>query len=293
MEKSFNSYKGYIYKITNIQNNKCYIGQTIQENVYSYIEQHFNIAFRNQDLKENKKGRLFYNTIRKYGRKNFKIFILGEIEEINKKKLKQKLDESEIECISFFNSTNEIYGYNLTKGGDGVWGIIPWSKGLTKETDERIKKLADNKMGISFSEQRKKNVSIGHQNMMMINNGIINKQIKKDKLQFYIDQGWQPFRLLSEKCKNRVWINNGQINKKVSKNVLNNYLDSGWIFGKLNNNHMKGRIRILNKNDNTEKRIKQEDLQNYLNVGWELVTDENKKLLAHKYITNTNSKKNS
>jgi hypothetical protein len=68
-----NKYYGVIYKITNLYNNKCYIGQTTEKNFYKYIKNHFCIAIKNFD----KNTKKFYNAIRKYGKKSFKWEILG------------------------------------------------------------------------------------------------------------------------------------------------------------------------------------------------------------------------
>jgi len=55
--------------------------------------------------------------IRKYKKHNFKWEILGYC------KTYEELDNCEKECISFFNSNNKIYGYNLIEGGSGCKGI--------------------------------------------------------------------------------------------------------------------------------------------------------------------------
>lgn len=132
---------GLVYKVTNIQNNKCYIGYTTQ-NYEKYINNHFKNAFKN------KKGRkkVFYNAIKKWGKFNFKCEILGYCYS------KEEINECEKECIYFFRSYgsdsihyDNIYGYNMTKGGDGgnTCGDSSWNKGLTKETDSRVKKQGE------------------------------------------------------------------------------------------------------------------------------------------------------
>ena len=168
---------GYIYLIQNIQNNKIYIGKTVK-NPIKYIKKHFQYA-----LREASPTKYFYNAIRKYGKENFKIKILGEIISRSIRNLNKKLNQVEIECIFHFRSFgsnginyDDTYGYNQTKGGDGwqkgsiPWNkglvgiyseeakqkmsetrkikldsgeIIPWNKGLTKETDERVKKYGE------------------------------------------------------------------------------------------------------------------------------------------------------
>ena len=100
-------YFGVIYKVTNIQNNKCYIGKTINF-----------ISRKNAqilELNQNKKyyNSYFQNSWNKYKEYNFKWEILGECFS------KEELNIAEKECILFFNSTNPTYGYNVAKGGEG------------------------------------------------------------------------------------------------------------------------------------------------------------------------------
>lgn len=93
---------GYVYLIKNLQNNKVYIGQTI--NLEIRIKSHLN----------NKKNKThFEKAILKYGKHNFSWRILGECLS------KEELNLAEKECISFFESNDRRYGYNLTDGGDG------------------------------------------------------------------------------------------------------------------------------------------------------------------------------
>lgn len=96
-----------IYKITNLINNKIYIGQSV--NIERRIGAHFNYAFS--------KGAKEYNTpihnaIRLYGKENFKWEILKECTE-------EELDDLEIYYIDLYNSTDRNIGYNLTTGGSG------------------------------------------------------------------------------------------------------------------------------------------------------------------------------
>lgn len=56
---------GLIYKITNIQNNKVYIGRTSQS-ILTYINAHYRDAEKNIDHN----CKYFYQAIRKYGIKD-------------------------------------------------------------------------------------------------------------------------------------------------------------------------------------------------------------------------------
>ena len=93
---------GYIYKITNKINNKCYIGQTVK----NYQER-----FRQHQLNYTKdyfSQIVLYQAFKKYGIENFLFEVLEEID-------KEKLDEREKYWISYYDSYRN--GYNSTLGG--------------------------------------------------------------------------------------------------------------------------------------------------------------------------------
>lgn len=136
-------FKGYIYKITNINNNKCYIGKVTSTNPEKYILNHFRKAIKDVNNKK-----YLYRSIRKYGIYSFKWIILGELTASTKIELKSKLNEAEIECIYFFRSfgsdgknKDSIYGYNTTIGGDGgnTIGNHPNIKEIGKKISESNK----------------------------------------------------------------------------------------------------------------------------------------------------------
>lgn len=97
---------GYIYKITNIINNKCYIGQTTR-NIQERWKEHLSRL-------ENKNK--FYNAIKFYGIENF---IISQVEECPN----ELLNEREIFWIKFYDSYES--GYNSTGGGEGGIKITP------------------------------------------------------------------------------------------------------------------------------------------------------------------------
>jgi len=160
LDEKSNVCYGCIYLIENIQNHKKYIGYTTYEHK-EYIQNHFKKALSLNDISENNKnGKYFYNAIRKYGVHNFIWRILGYCYSF------EELCESEKEAIYFYRSfgadgehEDNIYGYNRTKGGEGTCGPkteeakkniskgkignIPWNKGLTKNTDIRLKQAGE------------------------------------------------------------------------------------------------------------------------------------------------------
>lgn len=96
----------YIYKITNIVNNKIYIGQVYNKTIYDRFKRHCADA---SPLAPSYIDR----AINKYGSDNF------VVEEIDTAENKEELNNKEKYWISFYNSTNHNIGYNLTDGGDG------------------------------------------------------------------------------------------------------------------------------------------------------------------------------
>ena len=93
-----------IYKITNLKNNKAYIGQStdIKRRWINHKLELKNNSHRNSHLQ---------NAFNKYGEEAFEFRILEETFEEN-------LDDAEEYWINYFDSTNPRKGYNLTYGGN-------------------------------------------------------------------------------------------------------------------------------------------------------------------------------
>ncbi|AXF52519.1 MAG: hypothetical protein [Caudoviricetes sp.] len=99
--------KKSIYKITNLINNKIYIGQSI--NPKKRLKQH-GINFGSKGGLSHSEESLINKAIRKYGLENFGFEILEEqIENYN---------EREIYWIKYYDSNNREKGYNITVGGE-------------------------------------------------------------------------------------------------------------------------------------------------------------------------------
>lgn len=90
-----------IYKITNIINNKAYIGQT-KYDINHRFQQHCSKWSCCTKLK---------NAIKKYGKENFNIELLDTAV------TKDKADELEIKYINKYKTKEQRYGYNLQDGG--------------------------------------------------------------------------------------------------------------------------------------------------------------------------------
>lgn len=130
----------YIYKYTNLVNNKKYIGQT--NNFERRVREHKSCSFNPKSLNYNDK---IHQAIRKYGYENFKIEI---IEVINNAENYDLVNEREIFWIKQEQSLLTQQGYNVLEGGRNCWRSF-----LSKEEIENIKNLIKN--GTSYSDIQK------------------------------------------------------------------------------------------------------------------------------------------
>lgn len=129
----------WIYKITNIQNNKVYIGQTIRP-VKNRFNRHINDAL-NHIIDTH-----FARAIRKYGKDSFQIEVIDEAE------TQEELNQKERYWIQYYNSVKE--GYNETDAISKCGGNTYQSK--TDEEMEVIKdKIRQTKIGAKNPMARK------------------------------------------------------------------------------------------------------------------------------------------
>ena len=105
-----------IYKITNLLNNKIYVGQTKRT-----LEERMSEHCRKDKLPVD-------YAIKKYGIENFSVEILDTAE------TEQELDQKEMKWVAFYNCVTPN-GYNLTKGSRKTIGYKH-----TKEAKEKMKK---------------------------------------------------------------------------------------------------------------------------------------------------------
>ena len=158
--------KGYIYAHINKQNNKVYIGQTIQN---------INTRFGNDGNNYNyNRNNLFYNAIQKYGWNNFEHKIIYIIESESKDDLLLALNSLEEQEILKYNSCNRECGYNVESGGKNT------SKSdTTKQKISNSLKGNKNKKGKKHSEETKQKIKAAlNKNKKEIEN-IIN-ELNKD-----------------------------------------------------------------------------------------------------------------
>ncbi len=129
-----------IYLITNIVNNKQYVGQT-KRTIDARWKSHV------YEAKLNKYDMYFHKAIRKYGSENFRIELLETCDETT-------VYDRERYWIKTLGTLGS--GYNQHEGGkggclnptpalrkklsDAKKNWVPWNKGLTAKTDTRVAK---------------------------------------------------------------------------------------------------------------------------------------------------------
>lgn len=124
--------KNYVvYKLTNIINNKVYIGLSKNVKVrWSYNGIHY------------KKSPKIFNAINKYGWDNFK-------KEIIKDDLtREEACLLEIETIELYKSRNRKFGYNIAKGGNGGVIYLKHPKGMLGKKQTEYQKKSHSKWAL-------------------------------------------------------------------------------------------------------------------------------------------------
>ena len=146
---------GFIYKITNLVNNKIYIGKTTFT-IESRWNRHCYEVYRNR-LQYS-----LYKAMRKYGIENFTIVKIEEVPD-------DLLNEREKYWIEYYNSyiTNGL-GYNETLGGEGNTKINRetvywlWDNGLSIQ--QIAKELGNDRSSIRKILQAYENYSVEESN---------------------------------------------------------------------------------------------------------------------------------
>ena len=126
-----------IYKITNLINSKLYIGKS--KDIENRYKKHLTQLKHNNHINKH-----FQNSFNKYGEDNFLYEIIEECE-LN------LLNDKEKYWINYYDCSNPLFGYNKTKGGDGLIA-----------TDEIKSKISKSLLGVKHSEERKLNQSKSH-----------------------------------------------------------------------------------------------------------------------------------
>lgn len=134
LKNSINPAYGYIYKITNNTNSKCYIGKTSDPS--SRIIKYNSLHCKTQPK--------LYNALKKYGVSNFMFDIISEVS------TEDQLNSQEKEYIQLYDSI--ATGYNCREGGEGG-----------KQSSDTKHKISLSKLG-ELNPMFGKPLSIEHRN---------------------------------------------------------------------------------------------------------------------------------
>lgn len=157
---------GEIYKITNLLNNKCYIGKT-----YNSIEDRFKQHIADSSKSRNI-NRPLYKAIKKYGSNNFTVESLGMFEE-------GILEDKEVYYINLYDTYKN--GYNATLGGDGK-RYFSYSDEEVIEKYEKDGQVKSTAIFFKCDEGTVRNI-LRRNNIKIEYNHIVNiKNIENDKM---------------------------------------------------------------------------------------------------------------
>lgn len=108
-------YIGSIYVLYNTQNDKVYIGKTIQNYTKRWYRHKCNASLGWDGF--------LYNAIRKYGWDAFEKYVIYQTDVLdNEDAINLTLNQKEQYFIKYFNSQNRNLGYNICDGGEGRKG---------------------------------------------------------------------------------------------------------------------------------------------------------------------------
>lgn len=107
------------YLITNLFNNKVYVGTTYKDIVVRFHE-HIKVSNYTDDNKK----QAVHRAISKYGVNSFKVEILSEYGDA------ASAYAAEIEYIKQYKSNNKKYGYNQSEGGDRGPLMVRYDRGV-------------------------------------------------------------------------------------------------------------------------------------------------------------------
>ena len=102
----------YIYKITNLINNKVYVGKTSHINLNQRFQEHIQ-----DSRKKHREKRPLYDAFNKYGIENFQIELL---EKVADDALAVQQEQYWIKQLNSYIGFPNSNGYNATLGGDGT-----------------------------------------------------------------------------------------------------------------------------------------------------------------------------
>lgn len=207
-----------IYKITNLLNDKYYIGKHITNNL-------------NDDYMGS--GKLIRRAVKKHGKENFKKEILHVFD--NEKDMNAK--EAELVVIS--EKT-----YNLTKGGNGGWYHINSNEELRISKNRKARQSTNKVLQEKYGDDWRSIISSIAAKTNFAKNGVHSNFLKAGKTAFLGKKhsletkrkiGKANSKNIGEKNSQygSMWITNGTENKKIKKEDFKFWSNLNWCAGRL------------------------------------------------------------
>lgn len=177
--------------------------------------------------KSHRKGSKFHSALRKYGKDSFVVAVLTECN------TQEQTDNAEQYWISYFNSTNDEFGYNTAIGGLTHFG----PKNHSEETKAKMR-LA--KIGKKFTEEHKRRISEsskGKHNHTKENHPLWGKKHSEETRKKIADAN----KIKSAGENNPRWgaIVSNETRRKISEANKGLFLGSKSSFAKLNEDKVK------------------------------------------------------
>lgn len=160
---------GLVYLATNLCNGKVYVGITTR-NLKQRIAEH-----KSDGMAQKSQKSYFHKAIQKYGFENFKFEIIDTATADTSEMMTENLKALERHYIDVYGSHDKYRGYNLTTGGDGVFGMVlsdAHKAAVSKAhkgkplSDEHKKKIRDymrsprnHRLGSNLSDEAKERIS--------------------------------------------------------------------------------------------------------------------------------------
>lgn len=236
---------GYIYKITNLINNKIYIGK------------HKSDSF---DTNYWGSGVALNSAYKKYGRKNFKREIIEWCES------PELLNYQEIFWIDKLDACNPNVGYNQSLGGDGAI-LFGENNGMyDKHQSDESKQKISNTLKLQYkSGKRKKNHLFGLANGMCGRHHSIKSKQAISKTSIDLEYHWYTNGIVNIQCNKYEVVPDGfYLGYTVSESHLNNIRKAqSKIDRSGENNSFYGKTHTLNTRKMISETVKSKKLHWY------------------------------
>jgi len=262
--------KYYIYKTTNLTNNKIYIG-------YHYSNDIDNDKYLGS-------GYSLLKSIKKYGKKYFKREILFEFDNSDDafNKEKEIVNEDFVKRRDTYNTTIGGKGWCVTHDAHNKGKITIYSPKTDKNyyiNENELQKFLDD--GYILGNKLKNN-----RNCVKKDDNI--KYVDNETLKTYLNNGWKK----SNTTENKICVTHVETKKLkyVTPSDLNSFLENGYIKGNYKSGVNKGKLFI--SKDGINKRINQDELTKHIDLGWEQKRVQKRVKIKRMYNPETNELKN-